>query len=689
MGMLNGTYNMGKDSTMDFRVKTYESTPGIYFKFESQAYLYNLEWKLVTFVNITSLDTMYSLVTKHMQKTKLLCLQIQTVSNYTCLPDIELELRNLDRVKTLKDIIKQFTKVQNSRRKRGLINIIGSISKTLFGTLDQEDADYYQNKISDLEKEQLSTLKVAKEQMIVVKSTLQSVNNTLYDISNNENKLKEGYTQIKQFIEKEHLKVEGVLNTMQLEIVFNKYLIEMEGLLTQLHDHYEAVLTGVMHAQSGIIQVQLLSPSDLLKAYRKAQSTFPNGVNIPKYSDGMTAMIYRISRLKAFITPQMLVYVVYTPLIEDKVYQLYKPIPFPTGIKKENNKFVYIKSETEFLLIDKFKQTYAYLDADTVSSCLILDDETKICKMNFPIHTSVGDKQCLIALFSETDREPKDCNRRILSINRLTWLPIDNNKYIYVAPEAENVNILCKEIADVKLHGIGIIELFQPCTIYGVNTRLKSSGKINSTSNKDLVPTMWLDYDCCEHLDSHLKLGDIKELRDMPLHNVLQHKDELKWASHKVDDVEKLIREKEKELNERYQYNVINWYQIVTWLVSGIILMIGCCCCCRCCCPLCFKGFKKRCTDARDCCTQICIHQNFINKRNNFKTSEEDVTIFERPVVVRSRPDSPLSQAKSMEVRPCRSRQIMSPTVRDPIKRNSKGISKQHHNIQETDEDAV
>ena len=39
-----------------------------------------------------------------------------------------------------------------SRHKRGVFNFIGGISKILFGTLDNEDANYYSDKINSLDK---------------------------------------------------------------------------------------------------------------------------------------------------------------------------------------------------------------------------------------------------------------------------------------------------------------------------------------------------------------------------------------------------------------------------------------------------------------------------------------------------------------------------------------------------------
>jgi hypothetical protein len=73
------------------------------------------------------------------------------------------------------------------RFKRGVFNFIGGISNILFRTMDSEDASYYTDKISELEKEQADFLKLSKEQITVVKSTLISINTTLQDVYENEN----------------------------------------------------------------------------------------------------------------------------------------------------------------------------------------------------------------------------------------------------------------------------------------------------------------------------------------------------------------------------------------------------------------------------------------------------------------------------------------------------------------------
>jgi len=69
---------------------------------------------------------------------------------------------------------------------------VGGISKILFGTLDNEDANYYSDKIKSLIKEQLEFLRLSKKQITFVKSTLRSLNSTLLAVSDNEKILSKG-----------------------------------------------------------------------------------------------------------------------------------------------------------------------------------------------------------------------------------------------------------------------------------------------------------------------------------------------------------------------------------------------------------------------------------------------------------------------------------------------------------------
>ena len=73
--------------------------------------------------------------------------------------------RQIRELEDLRSLVRQLTRSANeerSRIKRGIFNFIGGISKILFGTMDNEDASYYAEKISNLEKEQIDFLRLSK-----------------------------------------------------------------------------------------------------------------------------------------------------------------------------------------------------------------------------------------------------------------------------------------------------------------------------------------------------------------------------------------------------------------------------------------------------------------------------------------------------------------------------------------------
>jgi hypothetical protein len=77
------------------------------------------------------------------------------------------------------------TELDNHREKRGIFNFIGNVAHSLFGMLDSDSEVFYNQKTSQLE-EQLESLKMMREQTIVVRSTMKSVNKTQHDLSTNE-----------------------------------------------------------------------------------------------------------------------------------------------------------------------------------------------------------------------------------------------------------------------------------------------------------------------------------------------------------------------------------------------------------------------------------------------------------------------------------------------------------------------
>ena len=107
----------------------------------------------------------------------------------------ESRIKNIESLKSLITDLVQTDDPQKSRKtkdrsKRGVLNFIGDVSKILFGTLSQTDAEEYNKQISRLEQEQTDFLHLTKEEMTIVRATINTLNLTINRINENEAKLK-------------------------------------------------------------------------------------------------------------------------------------------------------------------------------------------------------------------------------------------------------------------------------------------------------------------------------------------------------------------------------------------------------------------------------------------------------------------------------------------------------------------
>jgi len=94
----------------------------------------------------------------------------------------------------LKEITVQET--GGKRKKRGVFYFIGELRQILFGTMDEDDAKYYNEQIKLFEQNSEDTNTLLKQQLSVLRSSLGAVNNTLTNVEYNENLLKEGIHRV-------------------------------------------------------------------------------------------------------------------------------------------------------------------------------------------------------------------------------------------------------------------------------------------------------------------------------------------------------------------------------------------------------------------------------------------------------------------------------------------------------------
>ena len=144
--------------------------------------------------------------------------------------------RQVNEIEELRLLVKQLTRSEVGewiRFKRGVFNFTGGISKILFSTMDSEDVSYYSEKISDLEKEETDFLKLSKEQITVVKSTLRSLNSTLLAVSENERILSEGLEEMPRHVNERDGEIREMFTGASMLLTVNEHNTQLERALDE------------------------------------------------------------------------------------------------------------------------------------------------------------------------------------------------------------------------------------------------------------------------------------------------------------------------------------------------------------------------------------------------------------------------------------------------------------------------
>jgi hypothetical protein len=158
---------------------------------------------------------------------------------------------------------------------------VGEICKVLFGTLDDRDADYYDEQIRKFKKNSEDTTDLLKQQVCVVRSTLSAFNATLADVAHNDGLVRKGLADIQTYLDTLSAETARKFDIFEAKLAIEKHITQVNTALTVLQRNIDLVLDSVLHAQAGHIQPKIVPPNLLLEAQRDSQSFLPRDTVLP------------------------------------------------------------------------------------------------------------------------------------------------------------------------------------------------------------------------------------------------------------------------------------------------------------------------------------------------------------------------------------------------------------------------
>jgi hypothetical protein len=153
----------------------------------------NQEWSILTYVKLDNISEACNVIKNDKQIIDGLC-KANSHREWYSLTDCKMHFSRKEQdsntlQQAIEILVDQYDVLWTNRSKRSVFDFIGEMSKVLFGTATEYELNNCKSKVETLEKEQKDVLTIAEDQMIIMKNVLDTFNETLFKVQQNENTL--------------------------------------------------------------------------------------------------------------------------------------------------------------------------------------------------------------------------------------------------------------------------------------------------------------------------------------------------------------------------------------------------------------------------------------------------------------------------------------------------------------------
>lgn len=207
-----------------------------------------------------------------------------------------------------------------SRKKRGLINGLGSIIKLITGNMDNEDLQQIENRLENLEKGNNDRTEILNSQISLAKESIAEFNYTVRNLSLNQHTLKIKILQLERAINVERTKRYHILHT---SIVYTQILIMAQNILEIL----ETIEESITFAKLQVMHPSIIQPENLLQSLKEIDKS----INLPFPLQADQILNYEnLIKIKAYQIENKLKFLLEIPIIDKVDYNLYHIYSCPT-----------------------------------------------------------------------------------------------------------------------------------------------------------------------------------------------------------------------------------------------------------------------------------------------------------------------------------------------------------------------
>ena len=227
------------------------------------------------------------------------------------------EIENLNfRINQLDNLAQHLKIITHSRHRRGLLNIIGSVSKQLFGTLDNDDLDLINKNIDTLFNDNNKLKTIVSNQTALIRKVINS----------------DGLKQI----EKLNFDITHMRQSVDKDRTMTKLIIKSESAIHNLHFQLDELLDVIILGKQGIISPQIINQNVFIQNYAQALGHKALNTAIEPRPENFQ-FILDTAELSIFTISNRLFFKISIPIILDLKWDIVQVYPIPT---LKNNVFM-------------------------------------------------------------------------------------------------------------------------------------------------------------------------------------------------------------------------------------------------------------------------------------------------------------------------------------------------------------
>lgn len=399
------------------------------------------------------------------------------------------------------DILQQSDSISHlvdSRSKRGAwIGGLGTVIKTIFGNLDENDGIKFNEAITSVQNNEDKLASFMKENILITKSVISNYNKTLFNIQMNEATLTEAIDKLSKNLKNLTL----ISNELQLQSEFNFIFNSLETSILTLSFQLEDLITAITLSSQNILHPAAITPARLHHELADNYRHLPNNVELPVTLDiNNIHIISRLSKLLCYYSNNKIVFVLQIPLVSTKQFILYHSIglPVPYNVSKPNS-FSVIIPGTKYIAMTKDKSHYCNLN--DLGVCDLVVPANYICDVT-NVYTSDVKPSCESELLTKViSGIPEQCEIKFIFGHLDIWNYLSNNKWIFVQSETSKLSIDCVNLNlfETNILGVGIVTIPSYCKGYCKTTTLvpKYYDMLNITSPLTMFEFNLINDTCC------------------------------------------------------------------------------------------------------------------------------------------------------------------------------------------------